>query len=389
MANRTFPSLPETTLIDDETLVAVDSGTQTFKTKGSSLKTYFVEDIESRLNGFVDPQIEKFNDVIRSQFCSSLQKNTFDTTLPRQITQLAYSPKDNLIIATCSFSGTGSHANRRLMGSQDLGQSWFSINYTAVLRTWQSICYSPELELFVAVSRTTGSNQQILTSPNGVDWTIRLSPSTNVGWESVVWSSQLGIFVAVGDGTSGSTTQSIMTSEDGFAWTARTSDGSTGQYFVSVVWAPALNLFVAAGSKLNTSPDGINWTSRTITNEFLALTWSQELSLFCASVTGGNTTATSPDGINWTYYNTVPVNPGGIVWCNKPRIFVMGSFASTKRSIYWSKNGINWNEVQMQKFAFMVVPNYVADRLVLGHSSSDDPTGGGLFSIGPQLPVSL
>lgn len=388
MANRTFPELPELTEIDAETLVAVDSGTQTFKTKGSTLKGFFTDEIVSRLDTFVDPQIEKFNDVIRSQFCSSFTKNTVDTTLPRSISKIAYSPKDNLLVAACQFNGSSGNLNRYLLASQDLGLSWFSINYTAVPKRWSSICYSPELELFVAVSDVTGNNQQVLSSPDGINWTIRLSPSTTVSWQDVTWSPELELFCAVGAQSGG--TQKIMTSEDGFAWTARTEAGPAVNDFACIEWSSALGLFVAAGNKLNTSPDGINWTNRTITSEFIDLAWSPELGLFCGAVFIGASLARSTDGINWTFYNPFPGQAAAsIVWCDKPKIFVAMVYSGNKFNIAYSKDAINWKLLKMPNFDFKVVANYHLDRIILGANTNADPTTTGLFSIGPQLPEAL
>ena len=82
----------------------------------------------------------------------------------------------------------------------------------------------------------------------------------------------------------------------------------------AVTWSPELSLFCAAGGgsggKCATSPDGVNWTKQTgfesaadehnNYGETFAIIWSPELSLFCAIGPGGRC-LTSPDGVNWTH----------------------------------------------------------------------------------------
>jgi hypothetical protein len=50
----------------------------------------------------------------------------------------------------------------------------------------------------------------VMTSPNGIDWTIRASAADN-GWYSVAWAPSLDLFCAVGQTGSGNR---VMTSQD-------------------------------------------------------------------------------------------------------------------------------------------------------------------------------
>ena len=64
---------------------------------------------------------------------------------------------------------------------------------------WISVCWSPELGLFCAISYD-GTNQ-VMTSPDGITWTARTASEANY-WRSVCWSPELGLFCAVSyDGT--------------------------------------------------------------------------------------------------------------------------------------------------------------------------------------------
>ena len=59
-----------------------------------------------------------------------------------------------------------------------------------------------------------------------------------------------------------------------------------------------------------TSPDGINWTERTVPqiSTWTRVTWSATKGIFMAvGNTGTNHVMTSPDGINWTLQpNVIP-----------------------------------------------------------------------------------
>jgi len=72
--------------------------------------------------------------------------------------------------------------------------SW-AVGASAANNNWLSVCWSPELTLFVAVSMT-GTNNRVMTSPDGINWTSRVSASNN-DWVSVCWSPELTLFVAV------------------------------------------------------------------------------------------------------------------------------------------------------------------------------------------------
>jgi hypothetical protein len=67
-------------------------------------------------------------------------------------------------------------------------------------KIWRSVCWSPNLGLFCAVAYT-GTGNRVMTSPDGINWTIRASAADN-NWRSVCWSPNLGLFCAVaGTGT--------------------------------------------------------------------------------------------------------------------------------------------------------------------------------------------
>ena len=83
----------------------------------------------------------------------------------------------------------------------------WTIRTSAADNNWRSVCWSPELTLFVAVAYS-GTGNRVMTSPDGINWTIRTSAADN-NWFSVCWSPELTLFVAVANTGTGNR---VMTS---------------------------------------------------------------------------------------------------------------------------------------------------------------------------------
>lgn len=222
------------------------------------------------------------------------------------------------------------------------------------------ICWSSELGIFVAVG-VNGTNTSInppngvtgncSVSSDGINWTIRPMPTVN-RYESVCWSPELSLFVAVHNSAGSPTTQRVATSPDGFNWTARTSaDDSATANWKSVCWSPELGLFVAVATstvKVMTSTDGISWTARTISDTTFAgksVCWSAELGLFVvvAEQGTGARSAVSYDGINWVTRTTAAdtTSWNSVCWSPSLKKFVAVGSGSTTR-VMTSSDGLSW-----------------------------------------------
>ncbi len=180
------------------------------------------------------------------------------------------------------------------------GSTWTSVSPLLGAGAWASIAYSSALGLWVAVDSTNTLTWAAATSPDGKNWTLRVTP--NGGWNCVIWSPDLALFVAVGFE---STTGRVMTSSDGIVWTSRTP--SANKSWHSVAWSPSLSILVAVNRSADTSgamssPDGITWTTRTtVANVWGGVAWSPSLALFCAIGNSGTSRLmTSADGTTWT-----------------------------------------------------------------------------------------
>jgi hypothetical protein len=269
-------------------------------------------------------------------------------------TAVAWSPELGKFVAVAKSSSFPIGTVQRIMSSPD-AKTWTlvsGLNISATAGVFTSVTWSPEVSLFVAVAcgRTTfstcgdnGTNLRVMTSPDGTVWTERATPDTNSTWQSIVWSPELDLFVAVADGG----TSSVMTSPNGINWTARSvPEDNTWK---SVAWSPELNLFVAvAGSGTNrvmTSSDGINWIARAAAeaNTWVSLAWSPQLGTFVAvSSDGTNRVMTSSNGINWTARAASAANVwSSVAWSPSLQKFAAVANSGTNR-IMTSPDGVNW-----------------------------------------------
>lgn len=133
------------------------------------------------------------------------------------------------------------------------------------------ICWSPDLGLFVTVrNSSTGS-----TSPDGVNWTTRTVGGG--GGRRVTWSPDLGLLCSVGPGGA-----DCRTSPDGVTWTGRSMPASGATAWRDVEWSSEEGMFMAVGhaglTPMATSPDGITWTGYNLGgNNWESVAWSPAL----------------------------------------------------------------------------------------------------------------
>ena len=126
------------------------------------------------------------------------------------------------------------------------GINW-SLRSATSSNDWQCVCWSPQLGIFVVLAY---HQALVMTSSNGIDWTVRTIGSTpvpaaptypNVGWMGICWSAELGLFIGVAQ----TGNAKVMTSPDGINWTSRQSPSTL---FKSVCWSPELGIAAACGS---------------------------------------------------------------------------------------------------------------------------------------------
>jgi hypothetical protein len=205
-----------------------------------------------------------------------------------------------------------------------------------------SVCYSPELNLYVMTGAGT-----LMTSPDGEVWTSRTVAANQ--WREVCWSPELGIFMAVASNGVGR----CITSSDGVTWTPRTILANSWQ---SVCWSPELGMFVAtatsAGSNnIARSTNGTSWSyvDHALLANWRAVCWSPELMRFCiVGNATGSRSATSADGINWTSSSSINTSTTwlSVCWSGHVGAFVavgsgLGTWAKKSRSV----DGVTWVDI--------------------------------------------
>lgn len=266
--------------------------------------------------------------------------NLRNTPVDNNWNSVCWSPELRLFVS-CSSSG---FSDRRMISTDGLNWNVVSSNNNS----WASVCWSPELRMFVMVGGA-GGQPRINFSSNGISWTEANAPF--IQWTSICWSPELRLFCAVA--ASGVSGNRAMTSPNGIDWTLQNSafQPTISNAWRSVCWADTLGLFVAVSSsggtlRAMTSPNGVNWTIRSTgsSNSWTSVCWSRELGLLVAVAnTGtGNRVITSPNGINWTLRTTPADNTwSSVCWSPELQMFVAVASTGTSRVMY-SSNGINW-----------------------------------------------
>lgn len=165
----------------------------------------------------------------------------------------------NQIVSTVVIGNT---TNGNLYVSTDL-LSW---NFTATgLTKFFSICWSPILNIFIAVGQSSTTSMCVMYSTNnGYSWNLWSPPTspTVILANSVSWSSTLSRFIVCGEGGA----NGIAWSDNGTTWVKATfSSGSMTTAFSSV-WNSSINKwFIMATSSSSTtgvlfsSSDGKTW----------------------------------------------------------------------------------------------------------------------------------
>lgn len=143
-----------------------------------------------------------------------------------------------------------------------------------------------------------GSGKVIYSTNNGVTWSEQ-SISNGNNWQDVIYSSELGFFIAVA--SSGS--QRVMTSPFGdSAWTARTVPSSIWR---SICYDSNSAKLVAVGDSgsIMTATSVSNWSAITSvnTNNYTDVIYSEEIEqILICSKTGTNRLVVSTDGVSFT-----------------------------------------------------------------------------------------
>lgn len=236
---------------------------------------------------------------------------------------------------------------------------WYSTNLTNWAR--DSVPTGSGLPYATVIwdgSRFLASANGILTSPDGVNWTLVYSdPSASPYLTAVLYAN--GVYLAAGSDNNGAV---LLRSTDGQTWTPETTgldNSGTTTYVLSAI-AYGNGLFVAGGQEdspttaqdiILTSPDGVNWTQQVLPNggdDGFAVTGAGNGAAYGSGTffVGGNGGGyTSSDGVNWT------ANP--FSWIAFNIAFENGEFVGAgtdytnyplmDAAAFTSADGVNWS----------------------------------------------
>jgi hypothetical protein len=220
-------------------------------------------------------------------------------------------------IATGPTSGTGTvvevnsvtvaiaSGENETARSVDGGITWTAGGNLPATTTWTSVAYGRGTWVAVA----SGGTANAYSTDGGQTWTAGAALPANATWTSVAHGG--GKFVAVASGG----TAAAYSTDNGLTWTAATLPTSTG--WASVAFGN--NRFVTVSSNATTaaySLNGIDWEASPTSGGFTAVTYGQGTFLAVGLTT---TAASSPDGIVWTSRTISTSNSAAVAFGNVNR----------------------------------------------------------------------
>ncbi len=258
------------------------------------------------------------------------------------------------------------------------GLSWTTQDYSAVLQSFEYVDLYDVLwdgSRFIAVGHRfqfiSFSNNNhgsiILTSPDGVNWSVAYRSFVNTGgFSNTTFDFLLG--VTLGEDGNGNprwlamgNKGAIVTSSDGINWNAAVTTLGDGTRIEAVKWS--VDQFVAVGSDSNpntqavilTSPNGIDWTTATL--PATAITLNSALMDVDICPGQGNSgqddiwlavgkqgeLLSSVNGINWTTRNLKQFNGQITHFSEGNNLKLAKTQIGSSNTLYISPNGFNWS----------------------------------------------
>tara|TARA_Y100000022_G_scaffold200743_1_gene218323 strand:- start:5191 stop:7527 length:2337 start_codon:yes stop_codon:yes gene_type:complete len=297
-----------------------------------------------------------------------------------------------------------------------LGNATWTEQTSDTTSTWHGVTYdTPDvgiyagIPIFVAVSRS--GSYSVMTSPDGTNWTVHNTAGDNMDWRGLTSAvpsvgdlSNNTLFVAVAVTGSG---QRVMTSQDGINWTLQITNNnnwhSVTHGIPSVGDLSGNTTFVAVSitgtnDRVMTSQDGINWTSQDTTN--YNHNWRAVVSgvpstgvhtgktLFVA-VSDDSYVMRSEDAINWTSqsnptggsqtnYGICVGTPNTGTYANQT-LFVATGQANSSGVIMISNDGYTWSRITTpgDNYDFVLVTSGIINGITVfvttSHTVSTNP----------------
>jgi hypothetical protein len=279
------------------------------------------------------------------------QNNNFNG---HNFNKITYAPSINTAILTGRFYDNT--PNELIYYSNNMSD-WYPAVSGVVDFNWISICWSPDLEMFVVGGTNTST---FLYSYNGRNWYSTTTGTQTGRYEEIAWSPKLNLFVAVSSTNTIETGKQVAYSSDGISWQYATLD-TTGISWRSICWSADRNIFLAVsdGPQVMYSSNGINWTIIPNVGVSLkrAIVWGSHVGLFVS--VGNSFISYSRDGISWNNASLIASNYNSVAYSEDLQLFVAIIFSASwgpvgAQRLLFSKDGINWviSEQTMSNWAW-------------------------------------
>lgn len=260
---------------------------------------------------------------------------------------------------------TGATAGTNDFAYSDDGINWTNVSTGLTNRAWRTVVWVDAFSLFVATSTPNALDTQsnsIATSPDGVTWTARTTPSetgasSELGWANLAASATRVVVVPTPD--PGPYT-SVLISTNGTTYTETATSGAP-ERFLAIAYSSTLSLFVAVG-RTNTladlavysSPDGETWTVRytqaaDASTAAPSIAWAAGLGMFVISRPGYEGVLTSTNGTAWSFTAFAGGASAFVVWSlawsESRGVFIAvgdGSGVGDGEDFLYSTDGLSW-----------------------------------------------
>jgi hypothetical protein len=196
----------------------------------------------------------------------------------------------------------------------------------------------------------TGAKGTVLTSPDGLTWTTRASPTTKLLSSVTAWPGGL---VATGD------KGAIITSPDGITWTLRTS--GTANWLYRVRYLNGYLIAVGQNGVVLVSTNGINWTPRS-TGTILWLNDAAFIQDTFFIIGNSGTVLTSTNLTNWTDQGTLTKKSLFASATDSQQLVVVG----VEGAILRSQVVPNLTPITILDYARVIVPNMSQNIFLFG-----------------------
>ena len=245
--------------------------------------------------------------------------------------ELPYSPKLRLYAYTVSGS-----ANAAIATSPD-GLTWTTRTTPTETKAGIYVTWIDALGMFIAAAGTT--TVDIIISTDGVNWTQVLTiASISIG--SITWSDDAQKVIITGSATN--PVNNIHISEDGLSWTAV---GTTSGIAGISTYIPQVGKFFLENSLGSYSTDGVTWVSPTKpAGSVKRYLYVDELNALFAII--GNTLVRSVDGgltFTTVLSATGTMSEMSLAWSKELGVFVVGGSSSSTERVYTSTDGTSWS----------------------------------------------